>query len=235
MSPNMFGPFRLDLRDERLWRGDRVIPMRPKTLAVLRVLVAQAGQLMTKDEILAAVWPETTGSDEALTGTIRELRRALGDQSRRPQFIETVHGRGYRFIAPVCTRASSEASALLGSPHPAPPPLFCRPPYFVGRDTAFAQLAQWWDTARRGTRQGGIIAGEPGIGKTALVKAFLAQEAEGEGCWVGHGSVSSPMAWGSRICPCWKRSVASAGAQKAPVWSQCCTSMLRAGWRRCPR
>jgi DNA-binding winged helix-turn-helix (wHTH) protein len=61
---------------------------------VLHTLVAQAGQLLTKDALLAAVWPETAVSETVLTVAIRELRQVLGDQARHPQFIETVHGRG---------------------------------------------------------------------------------------------------------------------------------------------
>src|SRR5262245_1907413 len=97
----VFGPFRLDLRDERLWRGHEVSPLSPKTFAVLRSLVSQAGQLVTKDARLAAVWPETMMSEFILTVAMCTLRRVLGDQARTPRFIETVHGRGYWFIAPV--------------------------------------------------------------------------------------------------------------------------------------
>jgi class 3 adenylate cyclase/DNA-binding winged helix-turn-helix (wHTH) protein len=103
----VFGPFRLDVRDERLWRGQDVLPLRHKTLGVLHALVAQAGQLLTKDALFATVWPETVVSESVLAVAIRELRQVLGDQARRPQFIETVHGRGYRFIAPVTVAAPS--------------------------------------------------------------------------------------------------------------------------------
>src|SRR5919108_5087671 len=97
----VFGPFRLDQRDERLWRGPEAIPLPPKTFAVLCCLVTQASQLVTKDALLEAVWPETVVSEAVVTVAIRALRRVLGDQARTPRFIETVHGRGYRFVAPV--------------------------------------------------------------------------------------------------------------------------------------
>ena len=99
----IFEPFRLDLGDERLWRGEAPIHLGPKAFAVLRCLVTRAGQLVTKDELFAEVWPETIISDSVLTVTIKQLRRALGDQARAPRFIATVHRRGYRFIAPVIT------------------------------------------------------------------------------------------------------------------------------------
>ena len=78
------------------------MPLSPKTFAVLRYLVSQAGHLVTKDALLEAVWPETAVSEVVIQVAIRQLRRVLGDQARPARFIETVHGRGYRFIAPLC-------------------------------------------------------------------------------------------------------------------------------------
>src|SRR5438876_2330923 len=97
----VFDEFQLDLHDERLWRGHEVLHLHPKTFAVLCCLVTQAGQLVTKDTLLEAVWPETVVSEAVVTVAIRALRRVLGDRAHTPRFIETVHGRGYRFVAPV--------------------------------------------------------------------------------------------------------------------------------------
>src|SRR5262245_36690555 len=96
-----FGPFRLEVASERLWRATQELRLRPKRFAVLRYLVQHAGQLVTKDEILDAVWPGLAVDDGALTTCLREIRRVLGDDPRQPQIIETVHRRGYRIIAPV--------------------------------------------------------------------------------------------------------------------------------------
>src|SRR5215475_4769163 len=82
----VFGPFCLEWRDERLWRGQEVLLLYPKPFAVLCCLVTQAGQLVTKDALLEAVWPETAVSESALTVAIRHLRRVLGDRARTPQF-----------------------------------------------------------------------------------------------------------------------------------------------------
>jgi predicted ATPase/class 3 adenylate cyclase/DNA-binding winged helix-turn-helix (wHTH) protein len=113
-----FGAFQLDIRDERLWRGSNVIRLKPKALAVLRCLLTHAGQLVTKDVLFTTVWPETVVSDAVLAAAIRELRRALGDSARRPYYIETVHGRGYRFIAAVklLPQESAASSALAVPP-----------------------------------------------------------------------------------------------------------------------
>jgi DNA-binding winged helix-turn-helix (wHTH) protein/tetratricopeptide (TPR) repeat protein len=197
----VFGSFQLDLRDERLWCGPQVVRLPPKPFAVLACLVTQAGQLVTKDALLAAVWPDTVVSEDVLTATMRQLRRVLDDQSRPPQFIETVHGRGYRFIAPVQAPMSLGESVGREGPRAAPFPRFRRPPHFVGRDAELAQLVQWWTTARQGTRQVGVIAGEPGIGKTALVEAFLTQVAASGACRVGHGQCIEPYGPGEPYLP----------------------------------
>ena len=74
-----FPPFRLDLSSEQLWRDEQAIALRPKTFAVLRYLVEHPGKLVTKDELLDAVWAGTVVSDTVLKSCIRELRTALGD------------------------------------------------------------------------------------------------------------------------------------------------------------
>jgi DNA-binding winged helix-turn-helix (wHTH) protein len=97
----VFMSFQLDLDDERLRLGARVVPLRPKTFAVLRCLVERPGRLVRKEDIKAAVWPQTFVSDTVLKVCIRELRRALDDHPHAPRCIETAYGRGYRFIAPI--------------------------------------------------------------------------------------------------------------------------------------
>jgi predicted ATPase/DNA-binding winged helix-turn-helix (wHTH) protein len=197
----VFGPFRLDRRDERLWRGPEAIPLPPKTFAVLCCLVTQAGQLVTKEALLAAVWPETVVSEAVVTVAMRTLRRVLGDEARTPKFIETVHGRGYRFIAPVSTLVAPGGPEREEPPRHPQSSTFGRPSHFVGRDAALAQLAQWWTTARQGRRQVGVIAGEAGIGKTALVNTFVAQVMATEDVWVGHGQCLDHYGAGEAYLP----------------------------------
>jgi DNA-binding winged helix-turn-helix (wHTH) protein len=96
-----FGHFRLDPRDERLWRGRDELVLRPKTFAVLSYLVKHAGRLVSRDELLEAVWPGIVVSEAVLTVCIGEIRQALGDDSREARYVETAHRRGYRFIATV--------------------------------------------------------------------------------------------------------------------------------------
>ena len=94
----LFAPFRLDRVAGRLFRGDDVVPLRPKTFATLCVLASRPGELVTKDDLLQAVWPDVVVTEDMPRFSVRELRRALGDDPAAPRFIETVHGRGYRFI-----------------------------------------------------------------------------------------------------------------------------------------
>lgn len=94
-----FGPFRLDVRKRRVWRGDRPLALTPKAFDTLLELVRQAGQTVDKDDLLKTVWPGTFVSEETLTQNIATIRRALGDSSDCPQYIATVPRRGYRFIS----------------------------------------------------------------------------------------------------------------------------------------
>ncbi len=96
-----FAHHRLDLASEQLWCGSEKIPLPGKAFVVLRYLVEHAGQLVSKAELFAALWPGTAVTDGALTFCIVELRKALGDNAKAPRFIETVHRRGYRFMAAV--------------------------------------------------------------------------------------------------------------------------------------
>ena len=198
----VFGPFRLDPRDERLWRGEEVLHLHPKPFAVLCCLVTQAGQLVTKNALLGTVWPETAVTESALTVAIRHLRRVLGDHARTPRFIETVHRRGYRFMAPVAVaEPPSPRHQTTGTRRPALPVAHVGSALFVGREGELAQVHRWCTTALLGTRQVGIIAGEPGIGKTTLINAFVAQVAAREDLWVGYGQCVESYGAGEPYLP----------------------------------
>ena len=103
-----FKTFRLDAANHLLWRnGDRV-PLAPKAFDLLAYLVEHAGQLVTQDEILEALWSEIYVNPEVLRKYILEIRRTLGDRPDNPEFIETVPKRGYRFVAPVLEETAAE-------------------------------------------------------------------------------------------------------------------------------
>jgi DNA-binding winged helix-turn-helix (wHTH) protein len=193
-----FASFRLDLADERLWHGHEVLRLTPKAFAVLRCLTAQPGQLVTKDRLMDTVWPETAISESTLTGCVWELRQVLGDVARTPQYIETVHGRGYRFIAPIMRAELSSAIPATHRPQPSAMPA---PMTLVGRAAAWAQMQQWLASACQGKRQIGFITGEAGIGKTALVEAFVAQVTATADIWIGHGQCIEQYGAGEPYLP----------------------------------
>jgi len=202
-AQNILSPlFRLDPVNEQLWRESEKIPLRRKTFAVLRYLTERPGQLVTKAALLDAVWPEISVSESVLAVSIRELRKALGDDPQTPQFIETVHGRGYRFIRriqslepAIWSQGTSRAQSLeSGSREDRPtvlqfPPLIPQPltPNFVGRRGELEQLHKWLEKALGGERQIVFVTGEPGIGKTTVVEVFLEQKAAEGTLWIGRG------------------------------------------------
>lgn len=96
-----FGPFQLDIRECRLSRGSDAILLRPKVFHTLRVLVENAGRLVTKQELLDAVWPETAVEENNLNHNVSVLRKALQEKATGQHYIETVPRVGYRFVAPL--------------------------------------------------------------------------------------------------------------------------------------
>ena len=171
-----FAGFSLDLANEKLVRDGEVVALTPKGFAVLRRLLEDSGQLVTKEELLRAGWANTHVTDGVLKVIILEIRRALGDDSAAPRFIETVPRRGYRFVAPRTRTPTISASELARGE-------------LVGRDELLAQLEDRLERARGGQRQLVFLSGEAGIGKTTVLDAFLA-----------HASVDPDVMLGSGAC-----------------------------------
>jgi len=96
-----FQAFRLDTANQCLWRGQERVPIPPKPYDMLRYLVENPGRLVTQDEFLAKLWPEIYVNPELIRKYILDIRKILGDRPDKPEFIETVTKRGYRFIASV--------------------------------------------------------------------------------------------------------------------------------------
>lgn len=178
-----FPPYRLDVRAGRLLRADKPVPLRPKAWALLSYLVERPGTLVTKEELHAAVWGDTIVSDDTLTRTLAELRRALRDDPRRPRFIETVHRRGVRFLAraqPAAVRRAVTAGTDWADGS--------RADLFVGREAELAHLHALFRECVAGQRQVVFVQGEAGIGKSRLIEAFLRGLREsGEPVLIGYG------------------------------------------------
>ena len=106
--PLRIGDWWINRATNEIGRADQTVRLEPKVMEVLIVLAEHARAVLTREELLAAVWPGVVVGDEALTQSIIKLRRALGDNPRSPAFIETIPKRGYRLIAPV---AEADAAA----------------------------------------------------------------------------------------------------------------------------
>jgi DNA-binding winged helix-turn-helix (wHTH) protein/predicted ATPase len=167
-----------------VWQGEHLLTLTPKAFVVLHYLNDHAGQLITKDELIRSVWADTVVTDGALVACICELRKALHDDAHHPQYIETVHRRGYRFIAPLTTpphpSLESRVQSLGSKEHGedlSVQTLDSRRQTLdvplVGREAELAQLHGWLDKALSGERQLVFVTGEAGIGKTTLVEKFL--------------------------------------------------------------
>src|SRR5690242_11408408 len=97
----VFHIFRLDTANYCLWRGEERVPIAPKAFDVLRYLIEHADRLVTQEEILEALWPETYVNPEVVKKYVLGIRKVLGDQTSKPRFVATFPRRGYQFIAPI--------------------------------------------------------------------------------------------------------------------------------------
>lgn len=101
MSSVRFGEFEFDRANGLLYSGGRLIPLAPRVLGILQYLLDSPGDIVPKRELLAAVWKDAYVTETSLTEAMSLLRQALGDAAQHPHFVQTVHRRGYRFIAEV--------------------------------------------------------------------------------------------------------------------------------------
>lgn len=165
-----FGSFTLDTLNECLWRDGCRIPLPPKPFAVLRYMVDHPGRLVSHDELLDALWPETYVQPQVLRTYMLDLRKILDDDPRCPRFIQSLPKRGYCFIAPV-TDAPRQSDR---SAQPSPPTTQTAPATstLASRDRELASLHTAIEHAANGLRQIFFVTGESGIGKTALVEHF---------------------------------------------------------------
>jgi predicted ATPase len=165
-----FGSFGLDTSNECLWRNGLQISLPPKPFSVLRFLVENPGRLITHDELLDALWPETYVQPQVLRTYMLELRKILGDDAGQPQFIQTLPKRGYRFVAPVIDAVGIGNSATGAIETQAE-----KATGIVDRIEALARLEAQARLAAQGQRQLVFVTGGAGIGKTALADAFSLQ------------------------------------------------------------
>jgi DNA-binding winged helix-turn-helix (wHTH) protein len=96
-----FGPFSFDPKSRLLSRDGREIPLPPRVLGVLELLLHRAGEVVGRQELIDTIWKDAFVTDTSLAEAVSVLRQSLGDDPQSPTFIQTLHRRGYRFVAPV--------------------------------------------------------------------------------------------------------------------------------------
>ena len=174
-----FEAFQLDSASGCLWRDGEEIDLPPKQFAILNFLVENPGRIITHDELLDKLWPETFVQPQVLRTYVLELRKVLGDEAGNPRFIQTLPKRGYRFVASV-TDSHERAPASVAK-SPAATTAQGNSPAFVNRTKELALLQAEFDhigqngQGDQSKRRVVFITGEAGIGKTALVDHFCRQ------------------------------------------------------------
>ncbi|HET7107418.1 MAG TPA: AAA family ATPase [Candidatus Acidoferrum sp.] len=158
----VFREFRLDGINHCLWRAEERVPLTPKAFDVLRYLVEHSGRLVSQEEILESLWPDSYVNPEIVKKYVLRIRKVLGDEADKPIFVATFPRRGYQFIAPVQDERFPASSRTVQQATKT----------IVGRENALAQLDNFLDNAVQGERQIVFITGEAGIGKTTLADLF---------------------------------------------------------------
>jgi predicted ATPase len=173
-----FESFALDTANECLWRAGVQIALAPRPFSVLRYLVENPGRLITHDELLDALWPETYVQPQVLRSYMLALRRVLEDAPENPRFIQTQTKRGYCFVAKVTEQAGSQSSPRSASAEPS---------ILVGREEELTRLFERFALLQNAQRQVVFVTGEEGIGKTALVDGFLNQVVASSAAGIARG------------------------------------------------
>jgi DNA-binding winged helix-turn-helix (wHTH) protein len=124
MREARFGPYRLDLTRRELWHGDRPIPLGARAVDILCLLVSARGDVVSKDELMAKIWPGIVVEENNIQVHVSALRKAIAATTDGQAFLMTVPGRGYRFIG---LELADEARSTLLPDQPEHPPLPDKP------------------------------------------------------------------------------------------------------------
>jgi DNA-binding winged helix-turn-helix (wHTH) protein/predicted ATPase len=205
-----FEDYTLDTQCYELRHAGVPCHLEPQVFAILRYLLAHRERVVSRQELLEHIWPERYISEATLDHRVMQARQAIGDSGQTQRAIQTLRGRGYRFVGTVEECLAPLSLAAVTAPPQVPvlvhssPPLSLSPsppPPLVGRDTELAQLHQWYAAACQGRRQVVCITGEMGLGKTTLVDAFLAQVAMRADLWVVCGQCINQHGPGEAYMP----------------------------------
>jgi len=216
-----FGAYSFDPARYELRHAGQPVALRPQACELLAYLLRHRDRVVPKEELLAQVWPGQYVGDAVLHVCVLAVRTARHDTGRTPSLLHTVRGRGYRFVAPVEVRdlpldeppqtlhsvraeAPDTAGALLPPPAVSAPSVASHRSHtasLVGREAELGQLHGWLARALEGERQMVFVTGEAGIGKTAVVDAFLAQVAAHSKAWMALGQCIEHYGAGEAYLP----------------------------------
>lgn len=171
----------LDVGNRAFTRGGKPYPLEPKAFALLCQLFKRPGELLTRDQLLDAVWGHRYVTPSTLNRVVVLARRALGDDPDAPRFIQTVHGAGYRYIGPVESPSLTAAESDARFVPPAAVRIPARLQTLIGREHELGQI----EAALRSGARSLTILGTGGMGKTQCALAFAHDNADRypDGVW----------------------------------------------------
>jgi DNA-binding winged helix-turn-helix (wHTH) protein len=172
--------------------------LRAQIFDTLCVLVEAHGHLVDKDELIKRVWPNAVVEEGNLAHNISTLRKALGEPATGQRYVETIPGRGYRFVAEVQEIQRGESGPWQESHLEGIKPAFT---HLVQRRNELQRLDQCLERALSGTRQVVFVSGEAGIGKTTLADAFAEQARSKTALWHGYGQCLDHQGPGEAYMP----------------------------------
>ena len=196
----VFGDCELDERRYVLRRAGERVELEPKVFEVLAYLIRHNDRVVPRRELLDELWPDRIVGEWSLTRSISVARKALRDNAGEQRVIQTLYGRGYRFVARVRERPARAPDIALREPgaEVVPERRSAERPPLVGRSQDLAELLTGLDAALEGHGRPWLVSGETGVGKTRLVEE-LAERAPASGfstrfgrCWEAEGT---PAFW----------------------------------------
>lgn len=175
----LLGEWLIDVSAHRIARGDDVVALEPRAMAVLAELCHHANDVVTADALLSACWPGQEQADNQVHKVIAVLRRALQDSASKPSYIETIRKQGYRLIAPIRILSGEGPRSRRGAWRGKSPFRGLEPfdtehaGVYFGRDDAVRQLHERLGNQQRRGHPLVVLLGPSGSGKTSLVRAGL--------------------------------------------------------------
>ena len=213
-----FENFELDTKLYELRQDGQPCRMEPQVFDMLLYIVENRDRVVTKNDLFDHIWKNRVVTDSALTSRLKAVRATLGDGGRDQRLIKTVHGRGFRFVGEVTVRGadSTQDEGLVDTGIQAAPytPVTSVLP---GREEHQSELLSRLALAKTGTRQIVFITGDAGLGKTTLLRSFIAALAQDESVYVAHGQCLEHHGSGEAYMPILEAIARLCGEENSPA------------------